>query len=353
MMLLTKYTRSATASLAVILATGSLAACNNGAADPEPREGTTADSEGDAQEPPQESTVQLTLGHVQPESDPQAQAVSRFADAVEELTDGSVTIEVYPAGQLGGELDILEGLELGTTDMWFGGAGSYNAMSDVGQFFVTPFMFESVNEAMAAYDGALGDAIRERLDEETATVLVDLWARGPRHITANKAIETPDDLRGVLLRTPENPMFIEAFESFGASPTPMAFPEVFTALQQGTIDGQENPLALIQSSGFAEVQSHLNLTGHVIEPLAIVIADQSWEALSDQQQEAIRQASSEVGDEFQQEVNSEEDRLRAELEAAGMTVVQPDVAAFQEAAQPVREGAGAPFSDLYDLVDAE
>lgn len=297
-------------------------------------------------------TVDLKLGHVFPESDPQAKAISRFADEVKTLTDGSVSITVYPAGQLGGDREILESLELGATDMWYGGAGAYNSMSDVGQFFVTPFMFDSVDDAMEAYNGELGEAVRKRLDDDTATTVVGIWARGPRHVTSNEPVKTPADMEGMRIRVPENPMFIEGFKAFGANPTPMAFPEVYTALQQGTIDAQENPLALIKSSGFPTVQKYLNLTGHVIEPLAISISDESWNALTDDQQNAITQAAEDIGKEFQEEVNADEAQLTKDLEAEGMTIIKPDIAAFRDAAQSVRETTGQAFSDLYALVDA-
>ncbi|MHA6631785.1 TRAP transporter substrate-binding protein [Pseudonocardia sichuanensis] len=295
--------------------------------------------------------VSLTLGHVWPENDPQAAATVRFTERVSEQTQGSVRIEVFPAGQAGGDRDILEGLALGTTDLWIGGAGVYNAVSDLGEFFVTPFMFGSIDEMAEAYNGELGDAVRQRLDEQTETTVIGFWPRGPRHITSNTPLNTPADLEGLRIRVPENPMFISAFEAMGANPTPMAFPEVFTALQQGTIDGQENPLPLIQSAGFAQVQSHLNLTGHIIEPLALAIADQAWNSLCAEQQEAIRNAAQQVNDEYLQEVKAQEERLRDELAAAGMTVVEPDIAAFRAATQPVRATVGSEFTDLYGLVD--
>ncbi|SFB53823.1 tripartite ATP-independent transporter solute receptor, DctP family [Amycolatopsis marina] len=308
-----------------------------------------AKAEGDSQQ----ENVSLTLGHVWPEKDPQAEATARFVEAVAEETDGSVEIEVFPAGQAGGDRDILEGLALGTTDIWVGGAGVYNAVSDVGEFFVTPFMFDSIDEAADAYSGELGEAVRQRLDEETETTVIGLWPRGPRHITTNKALNTPNDLSGLRIRVPENPMFIEGFEAMAANPTPMEFPEVFTALQQGTIDGQENPLALIQSSGFAQVQSHLNLTGHIIEPLALAISDSAWESLSERQQEGIRNASDQVSEEFRDEVKQQEKQLREELEGEGMTVVEPDINAFRKSTQPVRETQGSAFVDLYELVEQE
>lgn len=325
--------------------TATLAACGGGG-DGESNNDESTTSAG-------QECASLSLAHVWPDADPQAEAVQQFAEAVREQTDGSVDIEIFPAGQSGADRDILEGLALGTTDIWVGGAGTYNAVSDVGEFFVTPFMFDSVDEAAEAYNGELGDAVRQRLDDETDTTVVGLWPRGPRHITSNVDLEAPADMDGLRIRVPENPMFLAAFEAMGANPTPMAFTEVFTALQQGTIDGQENPLALIQSSGFSEVQSHLNLTGHIIEPLAVAISDDVWNCLSADQQEALRTASDEVSEDFRQLINEQEAQLTEELAAEGMTVVEPDVEAYREATQSVRENQGAAFTDLYELVDQQ
>lgn len=336
---------SATAAL-----TAALAACGNGGGD----NTGTAPEGGDAATGGGECTdVALTLGHVWPENDPQAEATAQFVEAVTEQTDGQVQIEIFPAGQAGGDRDILEGLSLGTTDIWVGGAGVYNAVSPLGEFFVTPFMFDGIEDMAEAYDGELGEAVRQQLDEETDTTVIGFWPRGPRHVTANKALNTPADMEGLRIRVPENPMFIAAFEAMGANPTPMAFPEVFTALQQGTIDGQENPLALIQSSGFSQVQSHLNLTGHIIEPLALAISDDSWSSLCAEQQDAVRAAAQEVSDSFLEELTTQEEQLRQELESEGMTVVEPDIEAFREATQSVRETVGSEFADLYELVEQE
>jgi tripartite ATP-independent transporter DctP family solute receptor len=339
--------RRAYGAVAAVTLTAALAACGGDAA-----EDDTAQNQGDGETAASEcADVSLTLGHVWPENDPQAEATARFVDVVGTETDGSVTFEIFPAGQAGADRDLLEGLALGTTDVWVGGAGVYNAVSPLGEFFVTPFMFDGVEDMAQAYDGELGEAVREQLDEETDTTVLGFWPRGPRHITTNRAIETPEDLKGLRIRVPENPMFIAAFEAMGASPTPMAFTEVFTALQQGTIDGQENPLALIQSSGFAEVQSHLNLTGHIMEPLALAIADGTWNELCADQQEALRSAAQQVGEEYLQEVVTREDELRQELADAEMMLVEPDIDAFRKATQSVRETLGSEFADLYDLAE--
>lgn len=293
-------------------------------------------------------TQTLELGHVWPEDDYQAEGVAQFAEQVEELTEGSVTVNVSPAGQLGGDREILEGLGLGTNDMWVGGAGVYNAITPVGELFPAPFMFEDLDEAMAAYDGEIGEEINQRIAEDTDTEVLAYWERGPRHLTLNEAAEDPGSLSGKRIRIPENPVFIETWRSLGASPTPMEFPEVFTALQQGTIDGQENPLALIHSSGLYQVQSHLMLTGHVIEPISVSISADSWESLSEEQQQAVIEAANGAAkDQVAQVTREQEEDFRTLLEEEGMTIVEPEQDAYREATEGVMEDNFPEIQDLY------
>ncbi|TCJ20721.1 TRAP transporter substrate-binding protein [Rubrobacter taiwanensis] len=293
----------------------------------------------------------LELGHVWPEDDYQAEGVARFAEEVEELTGGSVTVNISPAGQLGGDREILEGLELGTNDMWVGGAGVYNAITPVGQLFPAPFMFDDLDAAAETYDGEIGEEIKQRIEEDTDTVALAFWDRGPRHLTLNSAAEQPEDLAGKRIRVPENPIFIETWRALGASPTPMEFPEVFTALQQGTIDGQENPLALTHSSGFYDVQSHLMLTGHVIEPIAVAISAGAWEGLSEEQQDALVEAANGAAkEEVAQITRDQEEEFRRLLEEEGMTVIEPDREAYREATEGIVEENFPEISDLYNRI---
>jgi TRAP-type transport system periplasmic protein len=322
-----------------------LAACNGAAEDPEGEEVGEPDPDAAAEDP----DVSLELGHVWPDDDPQAQAVAEFADDVNELSGGSVTIEIFPASQLGGDREILEGLELGTNDLWVGGAGVYNAMSDVGLLYVVPFMFDDVDGAMEAYDGDLGEEVSQRIMDETDTRVLAHWPRGPRHLSLNQAAETPDSLQGARIRVPENPMFIETWRRLGASPTPMEFPEVFTALQQGTIDGQENPLGLTYTSGFAQVQSHMNLTAHVIEPLAVSIGNTAWDGLTENQQAALEEAAQgQARDNFRQVVEEEEEEFRVALEEDGMEIVEPDIEAYRQQVDGLVEEEFPQVQDLYE-----
>lgn len=299
----------------------------------------------------QDEPVTLQAGHVWPEDDYQAEAVARFAEEVEETSGGSVTIDIAPAGQLGDDREILEGLGIGTADIWVGGAGVYNAVTPVGQLFPAPFMFDNLEQAMATYDGEIGDEINQRIEEDTETAVLAYWARAPRHLTLDESAEDPSALSGKRIRVPENPMFIQTWQALGASPTPMDFTEVFTALQQGTINGQENPLVLIESAGLYQVQSHLMLTSHVIEPIAVSIGDSAWQSLSEEQQNAVREAANGAAKEqmMQNSVEQEGD-LRQRLEEEGMTVVEPDREAYRQATEGLVENNFPEIADLYNRI---
>lgn len=293
--------------------------------------------------------ITLTLGHTWGVTDANAQAVQRFADDVEQASGGDLRIEVYPGGQLGQDVEMLEGLGLRTVDLWVGGSGVYSQMSPVGQFLVLPFLFEDIDEAMTHYDGDLGEAVEEQVIDTTNTRLLSLWPRGPRHLTLNSEATQPEDISGMRIRVPENPMILRTWAGFGASPTPMPFGDIMTALEQGALEGQENPLETIYSAGLASAQSHLILTGHVIEPTALSISESAWQKLSDEHRALLEDAANgEARDALLDHVREREESLVEELEASGMTVVEPDREAFAERAGGLADDAGPVVADLYD-----
>lgn len=273
----------------------------------------------------------LKLGHVWPSSEIHAQAVMKFKEEVEELTDGKLVIEVYENGSLGDDGELLEGLQIGTADIWVGGAGVLSGSSTTAQIFTVPFMFNDQDHFETVYDGEVGEEISNRIAEESGNKVLSYLARGPRVLTVDKEVNTPEDLAGLKIRVPDSPVFVKSWEALGAAPTPMAFGEVFTSLQQGVIDGQENPLSLIYNSKFNEVVDYLVLTEHVREPITIVIGDSAYQSLDADLQEALTQAANGEAKTFAaEEVNAGEEGYLEELEAAGMNVIEPDLASFQE-----------------------
>ncbi|MFE7060817.1 TRAP transporter substrate-binding protein [Sutcliffiella sp. NPDC057660] len=273
----------------------------------------------------------LKLGHVWPNSEIHAQAVQKFKEEVEELTDGKLTIEIYENGSLGDDVELLEGLSIGTADIWVGGAGVLSGSSNTAQIFTVPFMFENQEHFNTVYNGEIGEEISDLITEESGNRILSYLDRGARMLTVDKEVETPDDLAGLKIRVPDSPVFVKSWETLGAAPTPMAFGEVFTALQQGVIDGQENPLSLIYNSKFNEVVDYLVKTEHVREPITIVISDSKFQSLDSELQEALMQAANGKAKEFAaEEVSSGEAGYLKELEEAGMTIIEPDLAQFQQ-----------------------
>ncbi len=187
----------------------------------------------------------------------------QFAEIVSERTDGEITIEVYPSDQLGSQTQLVEGTLLGTNDMVLtSDAVLSNFVPDVG-IINLPFIFRDADHVRTALDGEVGQDL-SALVEKQGAVVVGWWENGFRHITNSRnPIETPDDIEGMKLRVPEGPVFISTFEALGANPTPISFGELYSALQLGVVDGQENPPAHILTQKFYEVQDYVSRTGHI------------------------------------------------------------------------------------------
>lgn len=272
----------------------------------------------------------LRLGHVWPDSEIHAQAAEQFAEAVSEATGGEVTVEIFGGGTLGSDREILEGLKIGTADIWIGGGGVLSAASDTAKIFTVPFMFDNLDHFAAIYDGEVGQSITEAIDEESGYQILAYWMRGPRWLTTKTRVETPEDLLGLKIRVPDSSVFVESWRQLGASPTPMNFGEVFTALQQGVIDGQENPLSLIYASKFSEVVDFLGDTQHVMEPIAVVASSSRLSQLGEEEQAAILEAANGVAKSFVAEsVRSGEANFLQKLQDEGMELVEVDKEAFR------------------------
>lgn len=309
-------TRGMVGSMALVL----MAGCNG-----DPNETENQDATGTTE------TQTLKLAHVWPDSEIHAQAVERFKEEVEQLTDGELTIEIFGNGSLGADNELVEGMDIGTTDIWVGGAGVLSSASATAQIFTVPFMFDDQAHFDNVYNGEVGEDISSQINEESGLRILSYLSRGARMLTVNREVNTPEDLSGLKIRVPDSPVFVRSFERLGAAPTPMAFGEVFTALQQGVIDGQENPLSLIYNSRFNEVVDYLVKTEHVREPITIVISDATFSSLSEDNQNALVEAANGEAKSFTaEEVSAGEEEYLNMLEEEGMTIIEPDLAAFQQ-----------------------
>src|SRR5438105_4573817 len=262
-------------------------------------------------------------------------AIDAFAREVEKRTNGRYKIQNFYSGALGAERESIEGVQLGTLDLTMTSTGPVpNFVPEVAILDI-PFLFRDYAHARAVLDGPIGQDLLAKFDAKGIKALA--WGEnGFRHMTNNKhPVNTPDDLKGLKMRTMENPIHIEAYRQFGILPTPMAFTEVFTALQQGTVDGQENPLSVITSAKLDQVQKYLSLTGHVYSPALILTNKAQWDKLSPADKQAFSDAAKEAVKANRTRIDDDERRAVADLRAKGMSVETVDKAKFQAALTPV------------------
>ena len=296
-----------------------------------------------------EAKTVLRLGHIWTPSEIHSRAAVAFAEEVSKLTDGELTIQIFGGGALGQEKELLEGMKIGANDMWIGGSAILSNASETAKILSMPFMFDSIDHFKKVYDGKLGEELTETILKESGYKVLAYWVRGPRWLTTKASVRIPEDLSGMKIRVPESPVSIQFWRGFGAAPTPMNFGEVYTALQQGVIDGQENPLSLIYTSKFSTVVKYLGKTEHVFEPIVPVIHIDRFNSLTPQQQEALIKAANGVAKTLAEtEVVKGETDFVALLKKEGMTVVDVDKAAFQARAMPVLEAQFPALKPLYE-----
>ena len=274
-----------------------------------------------------------------------------MADALAELSGGGMTIEQFPANALGGEREMVEGLQIGTVDLVITSTGPVGNFVPATLITDIPFLFRDYDHAHAVLDGPIGQEILDQFPEHGLVALA--WGEnGFRNLTNNvRPVRTPADAEGLKVRTMENQVHMQAFETLGVLPTPMAFPELFTALQQGTVDGQENPIGVILSADFAQVQGYLSLTNHVYSPALILASPLVYDGLSEERQGWLKEAAVAGAEAMRAKVREDADNGVATLEEQGMKVVT-DVnrAAFEEALAPAYEAFAQEFGQ--DKIDA-
>jgi len=245
-----------------------------------------------------------------------------FADEIAKRTQGRYRIDQHPNSALGGELEMLKAVQLGTVDLAFiTGAPLPNFMPDIGVFNI-PFLFRDVAHAHAVLDGPIGQSYLAKFREKGLVALA--WGEnGMRHITNSKhEIRSPEDLKGLKLRLPQSDVMLAGFKALGADVKPLAFPQLYGALQSGQFDGQENPIATIQSSKFYQVQKYLTLTGHVYDPAILFMSIDDFDELSADDQRSFIEAAKLAGDASRRFAAAAEAKGVTELAQAGMQVIK-------------------------------
>ena len=266
-----------------------------------------------------QTTMKISISTAQ--NSHQGIAIDTFAKEVEKRTSGRYKVQTFYSGALGGERESIEAVQLGTQELTFSSTGPVPNFVPETKILDVPFLFRDKPHARAVLDGPIGQEMLTKFDAKGFKALA--WAEnGFRHMTNSKrAVNAPEDLKGLKMRTMENPVHIAAYKGLGIITTPMAFPEVFTALQQGTVDGQENPLSVIMASKFDQVQKHLSLTGHVYSAAIFLMNKASFEKLSATDKQAFIDAAKEGTKANRARVDEDDAKGVTELRAKGMTVI--------------------------------
>lgn len=271
--------------------------------------------------------ITLKLGHLANEENTWHKAAVKFGEELSSLTEGRIAVEVFPNESLGKEIDLINGMQLGTVDATITGESLQN-WAPMAALLAVPYAYKSLEHMDEVASGEIGENIKAQIIEKAQIRPLAYFARGPRNLTSKRAIASPDELNGLKLRVPNVPLFVDVWKSLGAQPTPMAFSEVFTSLQNGTIDGQENPLALIKSANFNEVQKFINKTEHVRSWIYLTVSEITWAKLSDDDKAAMQKAALNAQAYERELFLEDETKLVQELTDRGMTFVEVDGAAF-------------------------
>nr|WP_299245011.1 TRAP transporter substrate-binding protein [uncultured Halomonas sp.] len=280
----------------------------------------------------------LKFGHLANEQHVWNQAAKHFKQQVEENSDGQIEVQIFPNEQLGNEMDTINSIQLGTANMTITGESLQN-WAPLAAMMAVPYAFRDAEHLRKAVQGDIGKQIEGQIEEKTGLVPLTWFERGPRELTSNRPIKSPDELNGLRLRVPNVPLFVDTWQALGAKPTPMSFSEVFTSLQQGTIDAQENPLSLIESASFNEVQDYVNMTDHVRSWIYVVIGKNKLESMPDELQQVVMDAAESMHEFEAEKFTEDQKRLEQALKDAGMEFVEVDQQAFAEKAKPAVEAS--------------
>jgi tripartite ATP-independent transporter DctP family solute receptor len=302
-----------------------------------------------------EEAYEISLAYVVPETQSTHIAAAEvFKPYVEEQSEGRIKVNLFPNGQLGGDRQAIEGVQMGTIDMTIPAAAVLSGFEEKFQIFDLPFLFSSKGEVYEALDGELGSTLSD--------LLVPLGLRnlaygenGFRHITNDEGpITQPSDLEGLKIRTMENPVHMETFRELGANPTPVSFGELYTALQQGTVDAQENPIPLVYTSKFYEVQDYYSLTGHVYAATVVLINEELFQGMPEDLQNIIIEGAELYRDEQRKLSSQQDEEMLDELRNEGMEInelTNEEKQVFIDATEPVyEEFEDIIGSELMDLI---
>jgi len=279
--------------------------------------------------------MEIKLAHVVNEKDAFHVAAEKFKELVEKNSQGALTVTIFPNAKLGDERTLLERMKMGIVDAGIITNGPIiNFVPSFGVIDL-PFLFRDPNHAYKVLDGSIGQKLMADLEAQGWKGLA-FAERGFRNLTNSKRlVKTPEDIKGLKIRVMQNPVYVDSFKALGANAVPMAWTEVLTALQQGTVDGQENPLNVIMAFKLYETQKYLSITRHAYAPAPIIMSMNTWKKLTPAQQAIVKKAAQDAAEFERAWDNKMEAEWLKDLKAKGMVVATPDLRAFRAAVKPV------------------
>lgn len=342
--------------LAAAMLTSALAGCGGNGTESttaaQAQQGDAGNAGEDSGNVPVGDPITLTFAHGQAEGQPYQQAALYFKELAEEESGGSITVVVSPNGTLGDERECVESLQMGTLDITAAVASALSGFDPDMDVFNMPYLFESREQAFEVLDGEVGQELFADLESQGIKVF-GTYDLGFRSMTNSQhPIETPEDCQGIRIRTLESSVCVDALGALGMDAVSMSFSELFTALQTGAVDAQENPLFTIYNSRFYEVQDYLSLTEHFYPVCPLMMSEITWNKLSPEQQVIVEDALRKSVDYERELAGQELETIVADLTDAGMVVNEVDKAPFIEAVQPVYEEYRGQFGEIIDKIQA-
>ena len=300
----------------------------------------------------EKKTITLKLGHIQSESDLWHLGGKKFAELVSAKTNGEVTVKIFPNSTIGNDRDMAEGLQMGSVDFALI-AGVLGNFEPSLQIMEMPYLFNNEEHLRKVIYGPVGAELLANLLKSSNIRGLSFWERGPRQLTSNKPINSLQDIKGLKIRVPEIPPMVVAWKAMGANPTPMAWGEVYTGLQQNVIEAQENPVPYIHAGKIYEVQKYIALTKHKYEYVILAMSNKTWEKLTPEQQKAVKEAAEEATKYENKLVYDKSDELFKDLQAKGMKVTQPDTTEWAKVARTTHKEFAEKYGmELYNKIIA-
>jgi len=295
--------------------------------------------------------VVLKLGHIQTKEDLWQLGAEKFAQLVAEKTGGQVKIEIYPNSTLGGDRDMAEGMQMGSVDFALI-AGVLGNFEKSFQILELPYLFADEEHLRKVIYGPIGQELLDRLRNNANIRGLAFWERGSRQVTSNKPINSIDDIKGLKIRVPEIPAMVEVWKAMGANPTPMAWAEVYSALEQNVIEAQENPIPYIYAGKIYEVQKYLAITNHKYEYVVLAMSELTYQKLTPEQRKAIEEAAREATEYENRLVKEKTQEYLEAMKAKGMQITYPDITKFAEKAKSVHRDYAQKLGllDLYERI---